>query len=480
MQSAEPSESKRHQLITAGSIIGFAVLVALWWGLLWFVLPVEWLQGTLPSLVLVHVAPPPLVVATWWAGKRAWNWRVTRAEERATAAGEAEKKAELEKAKAAHQEKLDRRHALVECRAVWAEFARMPGWAEAGTEQCELTKQAPETIRGIGRDTALISSLERVFKAAFKQCEATAWLPVVFVDHDPNQSDWAGEAWQQAVKESGIEYVPSQPHCKVLTGAGVIPDRLITMFEHDPACPAVILLGMDSPLADPMLTRSPGAIEPGHAVVAVLIGRPELLAPGSVAPPPEEGENSMTPFWERNQPGETDPTQWGRIPPPYREGLWNLSPIATLHRAHTLISLDSDGDSVKERKTREAISEAHIDAGLRDWPFEADKQGAQPKPAQPEPELSELGWLVHNSRSAASLVEFILALEGSGYEKVNPSAKAGELKKEFGEIGKARSVLMLAEALVCAAQLQKPVLVAETCDGGEMRIGFARPVEKPT
>jgi len=464
----------------------FAVLVALWWGALWFMLPVGWLQGAMPAFIAIHLAPPLLAVAAWWMGKRAWIWRAKRAEKRAEEVEDAGKKAAEEAAKVAHHEAQELRRVHVDCRAVWASAIKVPDWFGDGAGQCFFLEQNPSAIQGTGREAALASSLKALFENAFSQCEACVWLPVAFAADDPMYQVGAEQAWHQAVKEKSIEHFPQRPDFVELPGDGEIPDRLIALFEQVPDLPAVILVGMDSPLAEaPELEISDPQIRPGHAVVAMLLSRPGLTAPAEAEPvSSEDGADSMTPYWERENSNDADAPQWQRIPPPLRSFLWNYAPFATLHRTSTVVDLEPKRDSVLIRQIRETILEACINAGLRDLPFEAQetaKDGkAQAKPVEipAEPEPLDLGWFVHNCALPIRLGALSSALRDHGCE-ISPLKEASHLDKEHGNVGAVRDALMLAEALIRVEQLQKPVLTAGFNNDNSLCIGLICPFSEP-
>jgi len=464
----------------------FAVLVALWWGVLWFALPVGWLQGTMPSFIAIHTAPPLLAVAAWWGGKRAWVWRLRRAKKRAEDAEVAKEMAAKEADRIAHQKVQEQRRVHVDCRAVWAVVIEVPAWFGDEPGQRALMEQP------LQKTNTQIDSLQQVFEQVFLKCEACVWLPVKLVDDDPAHRSWVKQAWHQATTEGCIEHFPPQPDCAVLPGEGAIPDRLIALFEQEPDLPAVILVGMDSPLTDTPEDSDPQA-EPGHAVVAVLLSRPELVAPAKAEfAPSGDDAGSMTPYWERENRHEADPPQWQRIPAPLRQGLWDHAPFATLHRSNTVGELESERDSVLARQISDAILEVCINAGFRDLPFKEEKaeeaEEAQeggdakaqakpkpkPKPKPKEPEPLDLGWFVHNSGSSARLGALSSALRDHGCE-ISAFKKASDLDVEHGNVGKAREVLMLAEALVRVEQLQKPVLTADFNEDDSLGIGLVRP-----
>jgi len=161
----------------------FVIFAAVWWVALWFALPFSWLQGTLPSLVAIHAAPPLMAVLVWWGGKRGWAWHKVKTKERADKAEPNMKAAAEEVAKSAHQEALKQRHAHLECRAVWANVVKAPDWFAEGVEQCLLQEQKPETLQKLRTGAALTASLQQVFATAFVQCEASEWLPILLGKH---------------------------------------------------------------------------------------------------------------------------------------------------------------------------------------------------------------------------------------------------------------------------------------------------------
>jgi hypothetical protein len=290
--------SHRGKTSMAFMLLCFVILAAMWWALLWLVLPIGWLQGELPSFIAVHVVPPFLPIVAWVAGKRAWAWRKAKIKERAEKIEAAEKAAAQATAKAEHQKTQEQLRTFVECRAVWAAFANIPKWTEVEARQCMIVEQPPEFLQGIGREVALTSSLQSVFSVAFEQCKAAVWLPVYFVSDDTARQGWIEQAWQQAVEESNIESYPPQPDCALLPGSGEIQDRLIALFESCPDLPAAILVGMDSPLAG--MDQSENAdSRPGHAVTALLLSRPGLNAPSEtqIAASQRQKDDELMPYW---------------------------------------------------------------------------------------------------------------------------------------------------------------------------------------
>ncbi|MCL1860023.1 MAG: hypothetical protein FWG52_00600, partial [Proteobacteria bacterium] len=131
------------------------------------------------------------------------------------------------------------------------------------------------------------------------------------------------------------------------------------------------------------------------------------------------------------------------------------------------------------RQLHEAIQEALVYAGLREQPFKSEEpQGEQKKPTEKpkpeEPKPLELGWLVHNA-DPGCIGALASSLGDFGCE-LDLFAESSNLEKEGGDAGATRSVLMLAEALTRAAQLQQPVLVAEFEGTRRITIGLTCPV----
>ncbi|MDR3212514.1 MAG: hypothetical protein LBT71_01130 [Azoarcus sp.] len=484
-------------LARTSGILGFILLALLWWAALWFALPigVDLFQLSPGALLMWHGAPPLTAAALWWVSRRVWARRTDRRKKAAEETRKEEQEKTREAARQAHQQKLAQRCACVECRAVWVAVPDIPEWYK-GFPACVLLQQDAEQVRGAGRETALSASLEQVFREALQQYEALAGLPLYIASGDCRPEQVA-EAWQRAlaVARNDIASEPSRPDCGLLPGEGDIVSRVLDLFERDPALPAFILLGMDSPLGDApedddfavvRQARQQGP-RPGHAVAAMLLSRPGLnvLSAGETAPDGDEGDPNMQPYWERHR-DEPGKFQW-RVPLP--ADFWALMPLATLHRLRR-----TSRAGAMTRRIGEALEDAQIDAGLRDWPFrdkEFVEDGAPVKNEEPgenevpspsdEAGLLDLGWLVHNAgdvkevETASRLVSITGVLRDFGRE-IDPLTEAGNVVSEHGDTGAARDMLMLAEALIRAARLRKPALTVMFGDDGNVSLGFARPV----
>ena len=474
----------------------FAILAALWCGLLWFGLPQEWTQGYLRSpslltLIVAHAGPPFFVATAWKLVQLVWGWRVNRASNTAVKKESRKKQTALETAQTAHQKELARLRARVDCRAIWAAVSEIPKWFGDGVAQCALIPQDTKEIHQAGREAALIPSLRSVFERALMECEAAPFLPVMLATSDPAHQGWTKQAWHEVMTARGIEHYPSQSFAVLPVPPVVadetkpsssLPERLITLFEENPDLPAVILVGMDSPMADspppsmflvdPEEARKP---KPSHAVVALLLSRPGLSAPGGEIDStvvPVRDADPYTPFWEREQhtkrTAALDTPGWGRVPLPLRPAfLQTCPPIATLHRTST-IPTPGPKRRILIEQLHQTSEKALIHAGLRDLPFE----GNPPPPEAPESLLS--GWLIHN------VIPMRLGLVTNAFlahgHELEPIKETSHIEDTHGDTGAARSVLMLAEALIRSVQLNLPVVVTEVSANESIHIGLVRPV----
>jgi len=199
-----------------------------------------------------------------------------------------------------------------------------------------------------------------------------------------------------------------------------------------------------------------------------------------------EDADALSPYWESDHGRGPDAPGWGRVPPPLRPGLLGLPPLAVLPRAR-VASLDgaTGKATALTRLIHGLIDPLLVDAGLRDLPFagkdkaeeakaEADKPDGEGAAAPP----FEIGWLVHNSGAVddldagVRLTAITTALKQFGCE-IDPIGE-GDNVSVRGDSGAARGALMLAEALIRTAQLQKPALLAEF-DASGVGVGMTCP-----
>jgi hypothetical protein len=463
-------------------------ITGLWWAALWYVLPLDLRTLSTPALLGLHAGPPLLTEAAWFAFKRLRALRVKKAKEAAEKTGETQKQAETEAARLAREEAMRHRRAHAECRALWLDVTKTPDWMADAPKQCTLSERAADEVRGSGSQAVLGGALQRIFEAILEN-GLLAWLPVYLIpgndpDSDARRLEWLERAWRQAatVKVSGGE---APPRLGMLPGEGTVTARAITLFENNPELPALLLLGMGSPLADDAADEpeapeaaddSPKQTAPGHAVVAALLSRPGLALPKDLEIAAVEERKKISayaPYWERaNVSVERPVPGWGGMPakllPVFLE---TLEPFATLHRAHPVLCPARGYLHALQR----TIEDVLVDGGLRKIPEDQ-------KPAEAEsPGPPDLGWIVHNDGEgdaqdiAARYVRLTAGLSAAGCE-MNVLEEANNLDEDHGDVGAARGALIMAEALIRAAQLQKPVLAAEFGEKDNVVIGLARPL----
>jgi len=462
-------------------LLRYGSLTAIWWAVVWYVLPVDLRSMSVPTLVMMHIGPPLVVMSAWSMIRRLRSHLHFKREKKAEAAKVAAAKAEDEAARAAHQAELDRRRAHVDCRGAWMVVPEAPEWYEGGPAQCLVLEQGEEEIE---------ASLQQVLEVAFMQSEGAAYLPLYLLprrDVDGgSQLEEARQAWRQAYDSFGFADKSIKPDCKFLPGSGDIASRVIAVFEGDPDLPALLLAGADAVEGGAADDADDDEQQAKHAVVALLFSRPGLALPAAPPPRKKDEADPHTPYWESDHGRGPDAPGWGRVPVPLRPGIIALPPFAVLPRAR-VASLDGAAgkSATLARLLHGLVDPLLVDAGLRDLPYagdakpapEADKAAGEAEPDAAPP--LELGWLVHNSgplddrEAGTRLAAVTAALKDFGCE-LDPIAEAGNASVEHGDSGAARGALMLAEALIRTAQLQKPVLVAEF-DGPEIGVGMTCP-----
>jgi hypothetical protein len=458
-------------------VLRFCLIAGLWCLALWlFLLPVDLTALSIPALVGAHIGPPLLVEAGWFAFKRV---RVARAKKKVVLAektGESSKQAEIDSARAAREAELRHRRAHAECRRLWLDI----------DGESDLLKGAPEGLfmpfvrqgaQGAESKTLLPAALQQVLESVLSD-EYLAWLPVYLVPghkEDAQRLKWIAQAWQEAAAIYGIE---TRCQCGMLPGKGSVTERVIDLFENDPEVPALILVGMDSPLADGMEDTNDADTKsaPGHVVAMMLLSRPGLGLPGDArAAPVEQKEAGVyTPYWERGDMSAHLVPGWGEMPEKYLPDFLEIKPLAALCRSRPVIC-----PGRKELPAlKEALENALVDAGARKLPFESEQDG---KPEEP-PEPPELGWLVYNNgegdqKAVSSRHARLMTCVSTLGCELDMTEERTILDEECGDVGAAaRSVLILIAAIARAGQLQKPVLAAEFREEDEIVLGLVRPV----
>jgi hypothetical protein len=329
-------------------------------------------------------------------------------------------------------------------------------------------------------------ALRQIFESMFDE-EYLAWVPIYLVPghkDDVQRLKLIAQTWQEAAEICGIE---TRCQCGILPGKGGVAERVIDLFENDSEVPALILMGMDSPLSDEMggmegmdddddadAKPKPSA---GHAVVAMLLSRPGLKLPrdASAAASAEKKDVGVyTPYWERGDMSEHLVPGWGEMPEKYLPDFLEIKPLAALCRSRPVICPERKYLPVLSK----ALTDALIDAGVWKLPFELEQDG---KPQEEAPGPLDLGWLVCSNDKEDEKIAFsrrarlVSGISGLGCD-LDMAEECTILDEECGDVGAARSTLMLVVAMARAAQLQKPVLATEFGEGDEIVLGLVRPI----
>jgi hypothetical protein len=454
--------------------IGF--LLVAWLAVLWLVPPTDLSKCSPPMLMALHLGPPFAWALAWVSGRVVLRRVHARREARVEQEIRSELEASAEAEETARQTELARRRVFLECRGIWVATPEAPAWMGGETSrECKAIRQDVEKICGAGREGALTASLQCVFEAVLSQNPALAFLPVAVCPEggfpDGALKMWVNEAWRLAVESSG-ENLPGVD-CRLLAGEGDICERAIALFEHDPALPALLLLGMDSPLADD-LNKDDALGSAGHAVAVVLLSRSNLAVRAKVLAAAEfDAGDPYKPYWVRPH-GDADAAHWGSVPAHLRMGFLSMPPFARLHLPQT-----GRAEAGAKRQTAALsrhiatlASEALINGMVRD-PRPADAPRAE------EPEPMELDWIAHNAGLGAiaslRIAALTDALASLGCES---SAQDMETrpKDEYGNVGVASHALLLAEALYRAPRSKKPVFIAAFGEDYWVSVGLARAV----
>jgi hypothetical protein len=460
------------------AILLLIVLTGLWWFVAWFLLPVDLAALTLPSLVSLHVAPPVLAVLALLIGRQAWQWNKARKKKARDDEQAAQEKTQRATEAAARETEMAQRRAFFDCRAAWLAAPEIPRWFMDILPQCQILEQDAGTLRGSGREAALSASLQQVFIAALSQCEAFAYLPLYLLPgHDRDDLGLIGKAWQEtlaATIQNGED--AATPGCRLLPDSDEpLTDRILALFENDPAMPAMWLLGADSLLDDaPESSDGETGIKPGHCVAALILSRPNLVLTEADTVIKPDKPDPMTPYWEHDHRHKEASPMWERIPPALREQfLQGFPPFATLHRSRTLSFEGESGRMISmTRLLGGLIEKVLVDAALRDAP---PHDGSEAK----KPELLDLGNLFHNCVAGNNPVSRnrVMSITSAlvDLECWMNLDMMGNVIDEHGDTGAACPALMLAEAAMFAALTQLPVMTAESVGADKLCIGMVRP-----
>ena len=357
----------------------FTAITALWWALVWFVLPLDLRRLSIPALISLHIFVPVGLTAavSFW---RRWRARVAQA--RALAATQHEAEAQQQRinaARDAHAAQLAERRVAMQCRGAWISALTQSPLELKSSVLLPVAERSTET--GPWPD-AVQASVTEVFAAALKPKPGCAWLPVYLMPNARRdgleQIELVRKGWRQAVTEAGVTGAPAQADCKFLPGSGALVDRVLALLANDPGLPGCLVLGVDSLTDeldrlnedsevpdDAMLERWSWQGHPGRAAALLLFTRAGLRPSEANADTPASSADAYTPYWETQRTGEAAQLNWGRVPGPLQAALVADAPLAALASGGSFIKPETRGNALT-RQVQSALEAALINASLRD------------------------------------------------------------------------------------------------------------------
>jgi hypothetical protein len=155
-------------------------------------------------------------------------------------------------------------------------------------------------------------------------------------------------------------------------------------------------------------------------------------------------------------------------------------PVARIHRAACGDGGETPGRVLELSLTLTGLLErAQVNAGLIAMPFIGDGKDEQPAATETEDAAPRCEWLVHNAggveNAGSRLASIGMALMVFNIE-LNLVAMATNIVTRAGNLGRARSIAMLAMTALQAQAQGAPALHAEFSDPDKVAVSFAVPV----
>ena len=486
------------------NLLILVIFGALWWAILWFGIAPDFSKWSNQKLLAIHVLPPVTAAMTWWIGGMLIKRQKARQAEEHKKKAEAQRQAALEEARTRHEQELQQRRFACDCRLIAIVDLALH-------EQCELPESenvcirivpAKEKVHSFAQANAL-NALEPAImwglRQVYRNFGAAAAFPIYIVPpasipaidvHHRLRAIHAQLVNELALPIKLKDGMPSILHLPFRDSAA---NSVIDLFDSTPDLPGAVVLAFDSPLsqvreADPFDDeQTPSDTltgKPGHGVFALLVTHPELpaMVEAVASHCDEDKPESLIPFWENPAPPQGNLALLTLAPPALREALVYQSPVARIHRAAFAQTGERPGHVLElERSLITLLAQAQINAGLMEMPFAKDSD-AKPHASKPVPPQAapSCEWLVHNagdlqhagSRMAAianALMHFQIELK--------PIEKGTNVVRQFGDLGHATSIGMLAIALAQARATAAPALCAEFAAPDRVAIAFAMPAQ---
>jgi hypothetical protein len=490
----------RHTFSMLLKCLMFLLAGACWWAVLWFGIAPDFGKWSHPATLAAHALPPLAVCLSWWFWRRHVRLNKSHEAEAREATAQAERQAALEQAHARHAQEIEWRQFACDCRLVAiSDLALHAKLDMVEEDNVWIDTVAADTKAGDIAEREIFEALQPAMMQALRyvygKCGAAAVWPVYILP----PADLAGEDVVQCVRtinaaliaELALPVKPQAglPQVLFLPSADSASDSVIGLFESAPDLPGAVVLAFDSPLSQAYMFSGPRSIErqrqigkPGHGVFALLLthtGLPAMLS-ALADQPDEEEHDSLTPFWDKALRPEGRLALLTLVPAAQREQLAQLVPVARIHRAALGEGGETPGRVLELSRTLTSLLErAQVNAGLIALPFVSGDITARPDAKENEEDASRCEWLVHNAGGAdcagSRLASIGAALMYFNIE-LNPVAMATNIVTRVGNLGRARSIAMLAMASLQAQAQQAPALLAEFSEPDKVALAFTVPL----
>jgi len=460
------------------------------WAVLWFAVPVDWLQLSPTAVLILHLLPPLLLTSAyqWW--QRVQLLRQAQAEQAQAQAEQAEQAQAEQAVRQQQQAILASRREAVDCR--WLRVLthgseNPPPWLDEPAIQPYWQASLPAERDGNLLDYLAPAAIEAL-QALYVELPGAASLPlllqasaqVIGIEYVQQVRAWQQLAWQQAWPGR------KQPlaDCRFLAGGLAVPDQVLACLQQDPALPGVLVLAADAPVLlageeddnDSAIwpVRAQGV--PGAALVLAVLMRTDLPAPEPLAGEQGAAVDPYQPYWER-PPAASGPAGWGPVPVADQAAFARQALHVRLAQAASA-PLPQQGSLSLTRTLQTLLDDVLINGGLLDTspPPQADSpaEGLQPAP----------GWLVHNSGELAAGGVRLAAIASNLSRReidLHPIEQASHTVRDWGDTGQAANLLQMAVAVLQGHRLQMPVLQVHF-DDEEVAMSLVYPVteKEPT
>lgn len=398
-------------------VFGFIAALAIWFGILWLLLPVDIFDYSLPTIIAMHLVPPlvflaiQLLITYWRRKKKLADIRL------AETARENLRETEKAKNKAALDAELAQRRIGIDCR--WVAVADMISHTDADKIPNDVAQSITRFFspqETMPRDWPL-ESVTQLLGELFDSQPLASCLPFAICGPTQQTADQTERIIRQAYRRAQQQSVIQAPRqnlfeIRQISVSGIsIYDELIDIFAQNPAWPGIVLIAFDSPWqyrsededqlyaigSDELTDTEKWLGKPGRAISMLLLTPQNLSAVLKKLETLGDGVvlDHMTPFWERQQVPLGMASFLMQLPQTWRGQLEQMPPIATLHRPSRIEINSKSPFGLRTEIIRTAIRSAAINARLLEPAVEFDGEVEPPHPSATP--LKDCSWLIHNA-----------------------------------------------------------------------------------